>query len=374
MMEEKAMATDLVSIVMKFLTPDMIGRIASSLGLNRNDTSSAIVAGVPALLAAFAGAATKPGGPQMFADAAKREAGTLGKFTGLLGGAGQPSVAERGSGMLASLLGSQGQTALASAVGKYSGLGSAAGGSVLGALAPVIMGAIAQQQGTRGLDAGSVASLLASQKGNIAGALPTGFGRMLSGTGLLDSLGDAARTAVGAGSDATRAAAASVARTVDNTRRSSAAAASASTNWLYWLIPALAVLALVFYFFDRPAEQVAQKAASAVQSLTVGGLDLGKQVTDSVSGLRTTLGDITDAASAQAALPKLQAATAQIDKVSGMIGQLSDGQRKALAGLVNPATSTLNQLFDKVMAIPGVAQVIKPTIDAMKAKLATLAA
>jgi len=57
-----------------------------------------------------------------------------------------------------------------------------------------------------------------------------------------------------------------------------------------------------------------------------------------------------------------------------MMGQLSDGQRKVLAGLVNPLMSTLNQLFDRVLAIPGVAEVIKPTIDVLKTKLATLTA
>jgi hypothetical protein len=31
---------------------------------------------------------------------------------------------------------------------------------------------------------------------------------------------------------------------------------------------------------------------------------------------------------------------------------------------------TLNQLFDKVLAIPGVNEVLKPTIDALRAKLA----
>jgi len=35
---------------------------------------------------------------------------------------------------------------------------------------------------------------------------------------------------------------------------------------------------------------------------------------------------------------------------------------------------TLNQLFDKVLAIPGVNDVLKPTIDLIKAKLVMLAA
>jgi hypothetical protein len=35
---------------------------------------------------------------------------------------------------------------------------------------------------------------------------------------------------------------------------------------------------------------------------------------------------------------------------------------------------TLNQLFDKVLAIPGVADVLKPAIDALRGKLAALTA
>ena len=368
------MPTNLVALVMQYLTPDMIGRIASALGLGRNGASSAVEAAVPTLLAAFAGVANSPGGPQKLADAARKETGTLDKIAGMFGTANQTSVSERGSQMLASLLGDRDQSALANAVGKYSGLGSAAGGSVLSALAPVVMGAIAHQQGPRGVDAGSIASLLGSQKDSIAAALPSGFGKLLGGTGILDTLGDAARRTAAAGSETTRAAAASVARTIDDTRRSGAAAASTSTNWLLWAIPAAAIAALLIWLAAKPAEQVVQQGVTAVQSLTVGGLDIGKQVTDSIGGLRTTLGGITDVASAQAALPRLQDATAQIDKVSGMMGQLSDGQRKVLAGLVNPVMSTLNQLFDKVLAIPGAAEVLKPTIDVLKAKLAVLTA
>ena len=47
-------------------------------------------------------------------------------------------------------------------------------------------------------------------------------------------------------------------------------------------------------------------------------------------------------------------------------------QKKLLAGIVNPLMPTLNQLFDKVLAIPGVSDLLKPTIDLLKAKLAML--
>jgi len=164
---------------------------------------------------------------------------------------------------------------------------------------------------------------------------------------------------------------ASAARAIGDTGQR---AASVSRNWLYWLIPLLAILAVLIYLFAKPAEQVVQPSVPTIPSLTVGGLDIRKEVTDSITNLRTALGGITDAASAQAALPKLQEVTSQIDKVDGLLGQLSPEQRNVLAGVVNPLMPSLNQLFDKVLAIPGVSEVLKPTIDALRAKLAALTA
>ena len=237
---------------------------------------------------------------------------------------------------------------------------------MLGLLAPAVMGTIAKQQGAQSLSASGIAGLLASQKDNIAAALPSGFGNLLGGTGLLNSLGGAARTVTGAGTEAARTATTAARTVADTSRRAAGATSSAWPNWLYWVIPAVAIAALLIYLLARPAEQVAQQGVPTAQSLTVGGLDVGKQATDSASSLRTALGSITDAASAQAALPKLREVTDQIDKVDNL-------QRKVLAGMVNPLMPTLNQLFDKVLAIPGVAELLKPTIDALKAKLALLA-
>src|SRR5215831_11169310 len=366
------MATNLVSLVMQFLTPEMVGRIASALGLDRNNTNTAVGATVPALLAGLSNVAFQPGGAQKLVDAARQQTGTLGNFANMLGTRGQSSLIEKGSQMLSALLGGQDQNSLAQAVAKFAGLSQGPAGSLLGMLAPVVMGTIGQQrQQGRSLDAGGIADLLASQKDNIAAALPAGFANLLGGTRLLDSLGGAARTAAAAAGQTARVTT-SAARAIGDTGQR--AGGAAALNWLYWLIPLLAIAALLIYFFARPAEQVAQQGVTAVQGLTVGGLDVAKQVTDSVTSLRTTLGSITDAASARAALPKLQEVTTQIDKVDGLLGQLSPEQRKVLAGMVNPLMPSLNQLLDKVLAIPGVTELLKPTIDTLRAKLAVLTA
>jgi hypothetical protein len=361
------MAANLVSLIMEFLTPDVIGRIANGLGLDSNKVQSAIGAGVPGLLAGLNGVAATPGGPQKLVDAAKQETATPGNLANMLGDGGQSAMMARGSQLLGSLLGGRDQNALTNAVGRFSGLGQGGGSSLLGMLAPLVMGAIAQQPGS--LNPNGMASLLASQKNNIAAALPSGFSNMLGGSGLLDSLGGAARDAAGAADQAARTTGSAVYAAGNAGQH---AVTGTAARWL-WLIPAAAVVAGLVYWLNGPAQQASQPVASA-QNLTVAGVDVGKQTSDSLSNLRTTLSGVTDVPSARAALPKLQDVTGQIDKTDGMIGSLSADQRKAIANIVNPQMDAVNQLFDKVLAIPGVDEVLKPTIDTVKAKLATLTA
>jgi hypothetical protein len=292
------MAINLVSLIMQFLTPDTIGRIATALGLDRKIAQTAIGAVVPALLAGFSNTAAQPGGAQKLVDAARQQIGTLGNFANMLDAGGQSSFIEKGSQILSALLGGQDQKSLTQAVTKFAGAGQGAAGSLLGMLAPVVLGTIGQQrQQDRPLDASGIADLLGSQKDNIAAALPSGFSNLLGGTGLLDALGGAARTATAAGNEAARVAS-SAARVVGDAGQR-AAGTAASRNWLYWLIPIAAIAALLIYFFGRQVEQVVQQGVTPVQSLMVGGLDIGKQVTDSIASLRSTLDGVTDTTSAQ---------------------------------------------------------------------------
>ena len=400
------MAPNLVSLIMQFLTPDIIARIAATLGLGRTETQTGISAAVPALLAAFSGVADKPGGSQTLVDAIKNQSGVLDNIMSMVGGGSPSSLVDKGSSLLSSQLGSQDQSALAGAVGKFAGIGQSTGSSLIGMLAPVVMGVIGKQIGSRSLDVGTVGGLLASQKEQIAHALPQGFARLLGNTGILDSLDGAAETAAAAANQAGRAAnaaaaqagqyASSASRSAEYAGRQARAAASATPNWLYWVIPALVIAGLLYYLLGRGTEQVAQttpppvtqnkqvtegtaprdqatpRMAPATQSIMVGGVDIGKQLGDNLSNLRTSLAGITDVESARAALPKLQEATTGIDKVNSMVPQLSPEQRQSVSGLVTPAMAAINQLFDKVLAIPGVGAVLKPAVDNLKVKLADL--
>ena len=59
--------------------------------------------------------------------------------------------------------------------------------------------------------------------------------------------------------------------------------------------------------------------------------------------------------------------------MSDLAGQLPSEGKQALAGRVSSAMPALLELIDKVMAIPGVSDVLKPVVDPMRAKLESLA-
>jgi hypothetical protein len=385
------MSVNIVSLISQFLTPDMIAKIASALGADKSFVGKAIGAAVPSLLGGLAGVAGTPDGAQkLYQAVTQQHPGVLDSLASTIGGSGQAPLVENGTKALTSLLGPSALSGLGGALAKYSGLGGTASSSMLGLLAPVVIGTLGKQASAGSLNAGGLASLLASQKSNIGSALPAGFADMLGGTGLLNSLGAGAAGA----SQTARVAAQSVSSSADRAVKQ----ASAFPGWARWALPIVVVAALAWWFLGNrgpnvaeqaktaatQATQTAQTAADAaksaatqavqsLQSLVVGGVDMGSSVQKTVDGLKTALQGIKDVDTAKAALPTLQDATAQLDKLGGLVNQLPASGKTALATFLASVRPSLDEVFNKVLAIPGVSEVAKPTIDAIKAKLDALA-
>jgi hypothetical protein len=382
------MATSLVSVVMQFLTPDMIAKIASALGLDRSVAQKAIGGAVPAILSSLADVAATPGGARQLANMVTQQpAGSLESFKSLLGGSGQSTLAETGSGMLSGLFGGGAMDTMAQTIGKFAGVGEGTGKSLLGMLAPVVLGALGQQQRSAGLDASGLASLLVSQKDQIAAAIPSGLADQLSAAGLIDKASGRLRSGAAAASAAGSRIANASDRTVAGASQAvSAATRAASMQWPMWLA-ALAVLGgLAWFALGRQVnEKVAEAPRTATMQpattgtvgvapadLTIGGVNLANQVNSSVGTLRSLLPGITDVASAQAALPKLRDATAQLNEVSNLAVKLSPEGKSALAKLIAAAMPAINQMCDKVLATPAVGDITKPTINELRGKLDAL--
>jgi hypothetical protein len=200
--------------------------------------------------------------------------------------------------------------------------------------------------------------------------------------GLFDQAGKPKETEVGSRTPSDDATAkekvnASAAPTVTDTiDRARSAAASILSNWVNWAIAAFVVISVLLYLFTWPTGREATQAAppAVPQSVSNDAMMLSRQLIIILHSLRASLEDVTDSAAATAAFPKLQDARFEINNVRHQVGTLSPDQRKAFAGTINSTVQTLNQLFDKVLAIPGVSEQLKPIVDAMKADLGTLTA
>jgi hypothetical protein len=396
--KELPMAVNLVSLVTQFLTPDVIAKIASALGIDRALAQKAVGGAVPAILSGLAGVASTPGGVRQLSNVlAQQQPGMLDNLKNLVGDSGQKGFADAGTSMLSGLLGGDTLAAVTQSVGNFANIGEGASKSLLGMLGPVVMGALGQQQRTAGLDATGLASLLTSQKDQIASAIPSGLADRLDAAGLVDRLSDGVRGNVAAasaaagrfGDAAERAVAGSSQATYAAGNQAVQAARSASFGqWPYLVIGLLILGGLVWYFSggstgDKVAQQarpVATQPAKPVETvgaappnLTVAGVDLRNRFNSSVDILKTTLTGITDATTAQAALPKLREAVTQIDELNALSAKLSQPGRGALASLIAAAMPTINQLCDKVLNNPGVGAIAKPTIDELRTKLDALA-
>jgi Bacterial protein of unknown function (DUF937) len=382
---ESAMPANLVSVVMQFLTPDMIAKIASALGLDRSLAQKAIGGAVPALLAGLADVAVTPNGARQLGNTlAQQQTGALESFKNLIGGSSPNTLAETGSGMLSGLFGGAALDTMAQSIGKFAGLDGATSKSLLGMLGPVVLGTLGQQQRSAGLDASGLASLLGSQRDQIAAAIPSGLADKLSAAGLIDSTAGTLRSGTATASAAGSRIAGASERTVAGASRAAYATTSAaSSQWPYWLAILAVLGGLAWYTvgrtsretvaeLPRPTQPATGTVGLAPPDLTIGGVNLANQVNSSVGTLRSVLPTITDAASAQAAIPKLREATTQLNEVGNLATKLTPEGKSTLAKLIAAATPTINQMCDKVLATPGVGDIAKPTIDELRVKLDTL--
>jgi hypothetical protein len=377
------MATNLVSSIMQFLTPDMVAKIARMLGIEPDVAQKVVSAAVPAILASFASLAAKPAGAQQLSETLEQQRpDMLSQITSAIGGPDQKAIADTGYSLLSTLLGGSGLNGLVSAVSNFAGVNQNAGKSVLGLIAPMVMGALGQQQRSGGLDAKGLANLLSSQKDQIAGAMPSGLANMLGARGVLDALDGNLRR----GADTASTAAGRMAGTVSDTAMGAGQVAYAAArrplaaSWPLWILGLVVLGGLGWYFLGDREQQLAEqtrglinKATEDVATNTPNAADVSADLTASVDSVRKTLQGITDPASARAALPKLQQATDKLDKINSLAAQLPPNSRRELASLVEASMPALNRLCDQALSNPQIAGLAKPAIDALRAKLQSLA-
>ena len=105
----------------------------------------------------------------------------------------------------------------------------------------------------------------------------------------------------------------------------------------------------------------------------VGGIDVGAQVQGTLDNITSALSGITDAESAQAALPDLTEARDTLSGLEGTLSGLPDAGRTALNSMVSSALPAIRSSADELLADSAIAGVIKPVVDDILARLSAFA-
>jgi hypothetical protein len=102
---------------------------------------------------------------------------------------------------------------------------------------------------------------------------------------------------------------------------------------------------------------------------------LNGDLASAYSSLTESLSGIKDAASAEAALPKLREISDKLDGTKASMDKLSDSGKATITSMLRPALANLKALVDKVLALAGAGgEKIKPVIDGITGKLKDLIA
>jgi hypothetical protein len=370
------MAANLTSVVMQFLTPEVIEKIASFLGLDRAAAQRAAGGAVPALLAGLSDLVANPAGASQLSKLLSQQPSD--QPADLLRNVGPQGLAETGANMLSGLFGGRTMDSMAQAVGKFAGTGDSGGKALLGVLGPIVLGALGQQQRNAGLDASALASELRAQKDQITAAIPSGLADHLGAAGLIDKAAAGIRSGT--------AAASAGASRIESASQQASTWARGTGQWPYVLAAVIMAAGIAWYaathrgqetVAELPATPASTQAATgtvgmAPADLTVDGVNLQSQLNASINTLKSALPGMTDAAAAQAALPKLNEAIAQLNDLSARVEKLPPAGRSAIAKMVIFVTPSVNQLCEKVISTPGAGPVAKPAIDDLRAKMDSL--
>lgn len=389
------MSFNIVDLVKDQVGDQLIGVLSGALGTGTEQTNGVIAGALPGLLGGISNAASTPkGAVDLFNAAQEQDDNLLGDIGNLLGSDKAQDITSSGNSLLTGLLGDGALGQLAGVVASVAGVSRGNSSSLLGMLAPIIIGVIKKKVLEGGLNAGSLSNLLADQKSNINAAMPQDFSEKLQSAGFFDSISPEALTSVSSNSANTQPHA-----TPAETNKASEE--KSGGGMLKWAIPLIAVVGLGWFGMQYmnqqaaedaaaqaeaaaeaaaqvaaeqaeaaklQAEEVKQQAADALktaQEAMPAGVNLEK-ISSGLDGVFGSAGDalsgITDLESAKSAIPSLQDAAGKLSGLNDVIVRLPDAAKGPIASIVQNGMGTIQPLIEKVSSIPGVGAIIEPII------------
>jgi len=261
------MAVNMIGMLKELFTDNLIAKIAELLGENTSGVTNAVGSALPTLLLGLLKKGSEPGGAENLVKIiqdGKHDGGLLDDLGGVLGG-GDPTTKLQSTGkdLLGTILGDK-AGGIGDLIASVSGISKQSGSSLLGMLAPIVMGFLGKTLKTQGgLSASNLTSLLSGQKDYIKAALPAGATNLL-GVSDLGGLGQ-------------------------QVMQGAAGAGMKSWQWIAGIIIAILVILLLWRSCGKqaPVQETLQDTSKSVQEAVQ---DTTKKGEGQVSGAMTALG------------------------------------------------------------------------------------
>jgi len=317
---------NIVEIIKIYVSGPVLTQLSLLIGTDEKTARSAVSAAVPSLISSFGSLAASPGGGPKLIGAVERFDPRSGPASAWLNE--RPDIlAERGAGMAESLLGSGGVSGIVDSLTRTYGITTAAANRLLGFLTPTLLGAIARQFTGRQITQGALSSFFSEQKAQLAAAAPVE-------TSPPEPVGRMRQTG-------------------------RAFARSASAPRGRWALPAvLALAAIALMVFATRPRQVAQEPEPADAST-----QLSRDLRETVWSVTGALTNVRDGSTADQALPRIEEAKGRVEEIRARAAQLPPEGKSKFDQLVKPQLRALHEEGERVAAIPGAREKIKPVLD-----------
>lgn len=356
----------ILSMISHYVTPSKVAQIATALGMQSHVAEKALNGAVPGLLAALLAATESADGESSFARTLSDQDPSMLDVLGGLLDQDTASVAATGRDGLASILGDAQLEDFTAKVQTVSGVPTGAASSLVGLSGSLVLGALMKTSEEDDLDAPGVLSKLRGEAGDIAKALPMDFTESLRGAGFLAAL-DKQLTAPHL-SEKT-----SSAGHRGASPRPARVPVKPGRPWWQLALAGLVVLGVLAWAMgllggDAPTDLT--DAGSSPQ--VVDGTNIGAQLQSEMNGLNTTLASITDAATAEKALPSLTAVLETLDAVAFSAEDLPTEGKTALQSTVANALPALRDEVARLTSNSAIAGVAGPILQQILDRLQSL--
>ena len=364
---------NLVKLILDQMIGDNLTQLSTMLGVSDSKARAAVAAALPGLLSGFSSlAGSEQEAEKLISALGQFQTEKSGDFARLMTGK-REVISIWGNGLLTSLMDGKTLAGVASAVARFCGLSEKQAHQLLGYLSPHVLGALAKQFSGKKMDVQGLVQLFTEQKTSIAAAVPPGLS-LAQVPGLASLSGG---TTAPQGTMVPQGKAQGVTTGVPAVGRPA------------WLLPlvglaACAALAVQYWPKSKPAATTPAKANEAGASApSGGGMDFSamkapafgpmamglatqfQQLTESLTG-------ISDAATAEAALPTLTELAASLEGSQKEAESLTKDSQVMLPDLIHEIMVKPAEQLKRVALIPGMPAAFRPILERLVKSISTL--